>query len=138
MIPAGKSLAGDRLSARSVKGFGVVSAISLDGRDLAESERMLLLHLTDLRAEGVRYLSLENKVILADAPRENEILGRRGVMEAELAIVAGPCRLYALDHSGTRLGEIPVRSTNGRLQVTLDTFAVPGNVVFAYELVRSL
>lgn len=135
IIPAGKQLTGTCLTARSVKGFGVVSAIALDGRELSGSERILLLHLTDLRTEGICYLSEENKVILKDAPRGNNILGRHGIMRTELK-ATGNYRLYALDHDGSRLAEIPVASSGNKLQITLDTFCLSEKVVWAYELVK--
>lgn len=134
-IPAGERLAGKRLAVNAKKGWMSVAAIALGEKPLAEAERILLLFLTDVRQEGVRYASQENRVVLASAPRENAILARRGMGEITLELPS-KYQVTALDCAGEPLGKIPARFEKGKVRFTADNFAIPGQVIFAYELKR--
>lgn len=60
------------------------------------------------------------------------LLVRRSTADVTLRGVNGNVTLYALDLSGKRTGEVPVRHENGNLIFRLDNSAG----VFAYELIR--
>lgn len=102
---------------------------------MSEAERILLLFLTDVRQEGVRFSSQENRVVLANAPQKNAILARRGIGEITLELSA-KYEVTALDCAGESLGTVPVRIEKGKLQFTADNFSIQDRVVFAYELKR--
>lgn len=134
-LPAGARLTGKRLSVNARRGAQTVAAIALGEVPLAEADRILLLFLTDVRQEGVRFSSQENRVVLANAPQKNPILARRGVGEIALEL-PGRYEVVALDCAGGRLGSVPARFEKGKLRFTADNFAIPDRVIFAYELKR--
>ena len=117
---------------RAERSFATVAAIALDDRPLAESDRILLLHLTDNRLEGMEFKSGHGLTIYRDG--SGRMLGRKGTASFALALPEKTWKLHALDCSGRRLAEIPFRREQGELRFTADTFQVPDQVVFAYEL----
>lgn len=77
----------------------------LDGRPLAESGRILVVHLTDMQGEGNVY---------ADATRQILLKWGKGCLvekgTAKVALVhPGDLRAWALDTTGRRVKELPVR-----------------------------
>lgn len=134
ILPEANQVQGRFLRARATLGFAVLAAIALDGEPLREARRILLLHVTDVQEEGIRYATRDMQVILENAT-SRQLLARRGVAELELRTAGTGWKLFALDFSGQRLGEIPVRTTKEGIRFTADSFAGK-NVVFAYELIR--
>lgn len=134
ILPQGATLAGNFLSARTVRDFATVAAIAVDDRPLAESGRILILHVTDVRNEGIKYGSKERKVILEN-DMKGQLLARRGVVDFTARVGGEGWKLFALDFNGKRIGEVPFTAGEKGISFQSDTFR--GNaVVFAYELVR--
>ena len=107
---------------------------SVDGRTLAESERILILHLTDSKNSGIKFSGPE----MTDFENNGTcpILIRRGEAEISLKKDLGNYKLYAVDIDGRRLGEIPLSCTNELSKFTAAT-ALGNNIVAAYELIRN-
>ena len=128
--PAGTELHGKLVSAKTGDVFSALLVASCDKTPLAESGRILILHLTDCLNSRLRFSSQERHTV------ENfgklPLLVRRSTAEVTLHGMNGNVTLYALDLSGKRTGKIPVRSENGNLMFRLDNSAG----VFAYELIR--
>lgn len=128
--PAGTELHGKLVSAKTGDVFSALLVASCDKTPLAESGRMLILHLTDCLNSRLRFSSQERHTV------ENfgklPLLVRRSTAEVTLHGMNGNVTLYALDLSGKRTGKVPVRSENGNLMFRLDNSAG----VFAYELIR--
>lgn len=135
VLPEHAVLSGKYLQVHAVKGFSTAAALALDGAELPDSGRILLLHLTDVRPEGLRYYSAENQIVLAEPP-PGPLLGRHGIAEFSLKTASPALRLYPLSLSGKRHAPIPFEYRGGILRFTADTFRLPGDVVFAYELIR--
>ena len=133
ILPEKSVLAGKYLRGRAIKGFSTVAAMALDGAELPDSKRILLLHLTDVRPEGLRYYSAESQIVLAE-PKSSSLLGRHGIVEFALQSSITNHRLYALNCSGKRLKQLPFKHRKGVIHFTADTFSVDGEVIFAYEL----
>ncbi len=131
VIPGGKSVSGHRLAVKTDRNFCVASAIALDNRTLADSRRILLLHLTDVKVEKTEFSSEKMQILLKEG--DGPVLARRGRADFSLKLDRPPKKLYALDCSGRRLKEIPFKHTNGTLLFTADTFCAD-KIVFAYEL----
>ncbi len=140
VLPAEHALTGKLLTVKNGDTFGVVAAISVDGRPLSESSRMLLLHLTDVQLEESRYLENANGNRLYSAiPSTGTLLARRGRAQLRLELPeerAEHFRLYALSPDGKRLYEQPFRKEGGIIQFDADTFGRDGAVVFGYELIK--
>ncbi len=114
-------------------GRGVFSLQSVDGKPLAESGRMLFLHLTDSQASQLKFDNplMKQYSSWGKAPH----LAARG--EADVVFVLpGDYTLYSCDTGGKRLAEIPLkRLANGKYGFRADVFRPEGQV-FVYELVR--
>ena len=135
ILPEGECLDGKTLSARTKKGFAVVSLIAVDGKNLRESDRLLLLHLTDVQLEGITFSGPDQRIVTRWP--KGQLLGGKGVAEISLNLPDGPWKLHALTPSGKRIAEVPLRKTeNGTLKLIADTFRDPREIIFAYELQR--
>lgn len=135
ILPEGERLTGKTLSARTTKGFSVISLIALDGKSLQESERLVLFHLTDVQLEGITFSGPDRRIVTRWP--KGQLLAGKGVAEITLNLPDGPWKLYALTPSGKRIAEVPFRkSGNGPLKWIADTFRDPHEIVFAYELQR--
>ena len=109
--------------------FGVVCVAAMDGRDLARSERILVLHLTRLLATGMTFSDAEMSV--QETFGRLPLLLRRGTADVRLARDLAGFALYALKNDGTRLRELPIDSSDGQSALALST-----DIAMAYELVR--
>ena len=132
VLPAGRSGKGVFLSAKSLTGRGVVAAVSTDNRPLKETDRILLLHLTDSHRTKTRFASSDMKQL--DSWGTPPYLAARG--EAEITLSPEPgiqYRLFAVNTAGKRLNEIPLVRKNDGVGAILKVFQ-PSGAVFAYEL----
>ncbi len=134
VVPAKQRAAGKFASVESTRGFSVFSAIAVDDKALAESSRILLLHLSNADTEGTQYGSETMQVLLAYG--RGPVLVRKAVSEVSLAASGDGWKLYALNLGGKRVGEVPFRRTEAGIAFTADTFGANGDALFAYELVR--
>ena len=99
---------------------------SLDGKPLAESKRMLVVHLTDMQGEGSVY---------ADATRQILLKWGKGCLvekgTAQVALVhPGDVTVWALDTTGRRIRELQVRREGER--ILFDCSTADGTIY--YEL----
>ena len=112
----------------------VFGAVSLDGKPLAESGRVLLMHLTDSAASRMRFSAKDcRKMESWGVP---PFLAARG--EADIVLNVNPeekYRLFAVDMAGKRLNEIPLIRKGGSLAAKLNVFQ-PSGAVFSYELTK--
>lgn len=114
-------------------GFAAFLAAAVDGKPLRESERILLLHLTESKNSGMEFSESRRQVVnhLGKVP----VLIRRGSAEVTLKRPLDGFRLYAVDLTGKRTFEVPLKTVGSESAFLLDTFAKEG-VTLAYELVR--
>jgi len=114
-------------------GFAAFLAASADGKPLRESKRILLLHLTESKNSGMIFSESRRQVVnnLGKVP----VLIRRGSAEITLKRPLDGFRLYAVDLTGKRTFEVPLKSVGSERVFNADTFAADG-VTLAYELVR--
>ena len=114
-------------------GFAAFLAAAVDGRTLRESERILLLHLTESKNSEMEFSDSRRQVVnrLGKVP----VLIRRGNADVTLKRSLEGFRLYAVDLSGKRIFEIPLKKVPEGAAFHADTFA-ENSVTLAYELVR--
>lgn len=134
VLPEKQRAAGRFATAESTSGFSVFSAIAIDGKTLAESSRMLLLHLSNTDTEGTRYASPEMTVLLSYGKGATVV--RKAVSQVSLKVSGDGWKLYALNLEGRRVGEVPFRKNADGISFTADTFGPNGDALLAYELVR--
>lgn len=103
-----------------------VWASSLDGKPLAESGRMLVVHLTDVQGEGNVYADTMRQILLKWG---KGCLVEKGT--AKIALVhPGDLTAWALDTTGRRVKELPVRRKGE--WIILDCSTAEGSIY--YEL----
>lgn len=129
----GQRLDGTFLRIRNGNSPVAVFAGSVDGKSLPESRRIMILHLTDIKAAGAVFGDKDCS-ILKDFGSSQQLL-RRNTVQVELAY-PDPCRVYACDYSGKRLYRVPVERKNKSAVFTLDNFA-RNQAVLLYELTRT-
>ncbi len=126
-------LAADRLRVRGADIFMTVAAIALDRKPLAESKSVLVIHLTNFSADGIRFGNEEKTLLLNWG--KLPLLVERGSAIVELAADA-PWRVTALASDGSERSEVESEFAGGVFRFKADTCALPGGVV-AYHLYRA-
>jgi hypothetical protein len=112
-----------------------VWASSLDGCPLNSSSRVLLTHLTDVQANGNRYLDESRRVLLARGA--GGALIERGEAEVALKLDRPDAYdAYELDLSGSRRRKLDASVRNGHLVLAVGTAGPDGGRIY-YEIVRS-
>lgn len=130
ILPAGLSDKGNFLKVANKVGWGVFSVISVDARPLLESNRILILHLTNTMASKTKFATPQMNRL--ESWGSTPFLAARGEAELSLSPVAGVnYKLYAVNTAGKRLGEIPM--SNGTFKASVFS---PYGSVMAYELVK--
>ena len=136
ILPEQLSGEGKILKVDNRVGRGVFSAMSIDGKPLRESNRILFLHLTDSQSNKSKFTT--PAMTQMEQFGELPILARRGEADVTLRTPAeGEYTLYSIDSAGKRLAKIPLARgrESGTLFFTAKVFTEQGPV-FAYELVR--
>lgn len=127
---------GDFLRVKNRVGRGVFAAISTTPLPLKESNRILLLHLTDTQVEKLKFANAAGTRL--ERFGKGRFLAERGEAEIECGVSPGAgFELYRIDTSGKRLGRVPFsRSGNGAIHFDAKVFS-PDGAGFLYELVRN-
>ena len=113
-------------------GAAGVWAVSLDGRDLAKSCRLLVTHVSDAQNADAVFTDGTMSVMLerGHAP----MLMRSGRAVVTLACDGTAAHVFALADDGRRLREVPSRLENGRLTFTADIAVDPEAATIFYEI----
>ena len=130
-LPGGALRAGV-FGVKGATGFQTAAAMSLDGKPLAESASLLIIHLTDVCNTDAWFGDQGRKVLKHRG--KLPLLVRRVKAEAELA-TGNSYRIDALGPDGQKLGEVTGRSENGTFRFLLDPGHFPGGIM-AYHLTR--
>lgn len=120
-----------RLSCRLTPAAVLIAA--MDSKDLQNTRRYLLLHLTDVKNTGMKFRDAK-MTILEDYGKPPQLI-RRGEVDLFLQRDLRNFKLHALDFDGTRLFEVPIRSGTSGSSFTLKNAGF-GRVVCAYELIQ--
>ena len=122
-----------RLEVLSSSSYGTVAVLSLDGEELAESRRLLLVYNTDALTEGDEF-SLDRSVKLVWG--KGGTMMKTGHLEATLAHTTGDLKLYALALNGERRQVLPRAYKDGRFHISLNTAELNHGPTPFFELVR--
>jgi len=127
-----QSLSGNVLTVKNNGPFSVVMLSAMDNRPLTQSQRLVLFHLTDSSNTNARYFDKECTVIEEWGTLPH--LVRIGAVT--LSMKADPSRkikLWAVDMSGKRIAELPVKRTKDGFEFVLQTNQPTGGCM-TYEL----
>ncbi|MBQ7721683.1 MAG: hypothetical protein IJT64_02115 [Kiritimatiellae bacterium] len=109
-------LAAGPLAVSNVTAFCSVSASSMDGAPLADSKRMLLFHITDVKNTGMVFLN--DKMHDTSNWGTLPYLARTGDAEITLRNSNPGLKVYAVSPMGGRLREVPSTYTDGAYRFT--------------------
>ena len=133
VLPAGKSLFGNFAKVKSNSSWSSIFLTSLDGQNLVDSQRMLILHLSDIKNTGMRFADTRKTVIydMGHLP----LLLRKATAEILLDINPNEWICYALSLNGKRMGEIKITQSGKHGKIVLNTCGKFAPTL-AYELVK--
>lgn len=138
LLKEGQSLTGEFASVKSKQSLASVFISSLDGVDLKDSKRILILHLTDVKNTLQKFGDKEMSLVLSWGKRASEktpTLVRAGKIDVTLQSSLDGYKLYALETNGNRLFEVPINRKNGVSNISLSIHNPKGSII-AYELVK--
>lgn len=130
VAPGGGAWTAGDLSVADGDGFASLSVHALDGRPIAQSRRLLLLHLTDVANQGMRFASPARTTLLhwGAAPH----LVRTGTVAVRLRSAIPGLRLFACDLAGRRVRPVDAAYADGAYAFRLAVSATSPHLV--YEL----
>lgn len=134
-LPAGAGLSGRLASAKNTGASPcTVTVVSVDGRPLADSRRILVLHLSDALPSGMTFSSADRTRLLDRGGPP--LLVERSAADIDLRLPAD-VRLgaWAVDMDGSRLEPVPLEKTGDGWRLHAATLAST-KPRFAYEIVR--
>ena len=130
ILPQGKRLSGSYATVENKFSYGMFLVAARDDRPLAESRRVLILHLTDSKNSMCRY-ETNDFTYLYDWGRL-PILLKRGEAVISLKAPSG-LKLYACRVNGERIGEVPFKRTGDGIRFEARNTA-GAEPVLVYEL----
>ncbi|MBR0300039.1 MAG: hypothetical protein IJQ93_06970, partial [Bacteroidales bacterium] len=100
---------------------------------IENSQRMLLVHLTDVQGSGIRFSDNTRTVILQWG---KGTLVQKGAADIILALAnAAAYTVYELSTDGSRVRKLPVKVNNGTLEFSVSTDGPDGGRIY-YEIVK--
>lgn len=121
MLKSGES-AGKVMNVSGADAFMVVSASAMDSRNLKDSEKILLFHLTNALNNRMRFAS-ESMTHVLSWGNANDLLLKRGRCTVSLNLNGAPREVVALNFDGTEKSIVPSVTNGGVLRFTADTAA---------------
>ena len=127
-------LAGERVRVANDGQACTVMVAAVDGQPIAESRRLLVLHLTDVQNDRIKFRSRDLTVLehIGQLPH----LVRRGTAEISIKLEdPGAVEVWAVDLSGKRQKKMETRVADGAVTFTAATVQ-PEGTFLAYEIER--
>lgn len=135
VLKEGHKLNGNFSSVFSDSGFAAVLVAAMDQKTLKDSDRYLILHLTDLKNTGMTFENADMDILTKWSSNKGPMLMRNGKIRIVLNRNLTDYILYAVDYCGRRIKELPFKNENGKAVLQLQT-DLDGKAVSIYEMVR--
>ena len=130
ILPEGKSLSGNYATIENKLSYGTFLIAARDAAPLAESRRVLILHLTDTKNSMSRYGTSDFTHLLDWG--KLPVLLKRGEAVITLKAPAG-LNLYACRINGERIKKVPLKRIGEKIRFEAKTLTGP-EPVLVYEL----
>ena len=127
VLTGSKIMRGKIIESAKLSSFQTIALMSLDGKNLADSRKILLIQLTDLSNNGLRFEDKSRRVLLSwgSLPQMLE----RGSAEITLAL-SSKAQIIPLELDGTPSDrKIPSEYRNGKLSFRVATDFLPGGTL---------
>ncbi len=112
---------------------GMLNVVSSDGRDIATSERLTVVHATNALNEGLtlRDDAMQKRIINGEGP----VLYQTGRFTVTIRNKnASRLKAFVVRLDGSRDGELPVTVNGDELTLAVDTAKIPGGPAVFFEL----
>jgi len=133
LLNADQELSGAFTGVKNRLAPAAILVAARDGKPLAESNRLLILHLTDTKNTGLTFQDAAHTTVLDWG--KTPLLIRRGRAELTLRRDLSGFRLHAAGFDGQRQATLPLKCENGQTSMTLDTVN-DTKICAAYELIK--
>jgi len=134
LIPGTKTeITGNIMEIYKNNGYVVLSIASIDGKELQNSEKMLFIHQTDVQNTKVKFKEDGKRRILEKWGELPHLL-RKGEAEIKLNGINPELKVWAIDLSGKRIEEIPIKKMNNTITFNANTFLPSGKTCMVYEI----
>lgn len=136
VLSADAQLSGKMVSVANDAGFATLYVVSVDGKPLAQSDRILILHLTDSLNAKIRFADSTRRLLLNYGSLPH--LVRRGSVDVKLKLSdAGPktWKAWQVNPSGERVKAQSLQRQGSDLALHLET-VLENETCLSYELVR--
>ncbi|MBR0459407.1 MAG: hypothetical protein IJJ26_09225, partial [Victivallales bacterium] len=133
ILPAKTAKDGNFLSIKRNSAFGVFGIIAVDGKPLAQTSRVLLLHITNAQPSLRKFR--DQQMTILETWGQMPLLASAGEADLSLKLPGDGWKLYAIDTTGARVAPLSFQNTNGTIAFTAKVFNKFGST-FGYELVR--
>jgi len=132
LIVSGRNqIAGNILKVNNDDGFTVVCLSSLDGLELEKSKHMLLLHLTDIQNNKIKFRDKQRTIM--EKWGELPLLLRKGTATASLTL-KGDYTVQALHLNGKPAMDIPLTPTTDGFSLVMDN--IKNKNAMAYQIIK--
>ncbi len=131
-VPAKTSLTGKVVSVDNPGGFAVIAVSALDNKSLADSRKMLVLHLTDITNSAAKFFDETRTIVEEWGNLPHLVRADKATVKLNLG-KNQKVHVWAVTMSGERKNEIPVKLTNGSLEFTVNTNQPTGGCM-SYEI----
>ena len=132
VLPRQGTTSGRHVRVDNHGGFAVFAVISVDGKPIPQSMRLLVLHLTDVQNSAVRFGDKAHTV-LRDWGRLPHLIRRGSASVSIDRVSVDSIRAWAVDLSGARCKPIRLERREGNVTFTANTVQ-PEGAFMAYEL----
>ena len=134
VLPPDQQIEGGSVMVKNGSIFGAVSVISVDGEPIAQSKRLLVLHLTNALPTGMRFADQSARLLQGWGAFPQ--LVERGSVDLNIRLADGATyKAWAVDATGKRQREVPLEKTDAGWLLKAATVTNEGTQL-AYEIAR--
>ncbi|MBR7127766.1 MAG: hypothetical protein IKD09_04205, partial [Lentisphaeria bacterium] len=130
-----KSGAAKLLQVSDNKLFSAYAASAMDEKNLADSKKILLLHITDIKHGNNNYKLYRDNLRVYSWNAEPALIRKASAKISLTNYAAGEIEIYALNMVGKKLRKVPYTVQNNVISFTVDN-TIGEEPAMAYEIIR--
>ena len=130
-----KSGAAKLLQVSDNKLFSAYAASAMDGKNLADSKKILLLHITDIKHGNNNYKLYRDNLRVYSWNAAPALIRKASAKISLTNYAAGEIEIYALNMVGKKLRKVPYTVKNNVISFTVDN-TIGEEPAMAYEIIR--
>ena len=127
---------GKQLSVKNHTPYTTCFASALDDKNLADSKRILFMHITNCGAYKMTYSGKDLEVLESYGQLPHLVYRATADISLKLASAGSTPKVYAVNLRGQRVGEMKSVWKDGVLSFRADTAGINNTAIMVYEIVR--